>query len=103
MISCDHGQMPVPLVGKTAVTPVESFAENPLNRENSRPVPIREGHRRRGRRRYNVVSRCSGGVPTVAYFSPLVRRDAHQKVSQLSPGCTSLAAPENTDVLHSYG
>ena len=36
----------------------------------------------------------SGGVPTVVFFSPLVRRDAHQTVSQLSPRRAAVAVPE---------
>jgi hypothetical protein len=46
-----------------------------------------------------IQNRCrfeqgTDGVPAVASFSPLVRRDAHQTVSQLSPGRASVAAPE---------
>ena len=60
-----------------------------LSRKNSKRVRIRAGHRRRGRRGDHVVWRCRGGVPTVASFSPLVRKNAHQTVSQLSPGRAS--------------
>ena len=67
------------------------------SRENSKRAQIRSGHRRRGRHRYNVAWRCSGGVPTVACFSPLVRRDALQTVSHLSTRRASVAAPEKAE------
>jgi len=68
-----------------------------LSRENSKRARTRSGHRRRGRRRYNVVWRCSGGVLAVASFSPPVRRDAHQTVSHLSPRRASVAVPDKAE------
>jgi hypothetical protein len=73
-----------------------------LSRKTSEGARIREGHRRRGRRRDNVVWRCSSGVLTVASFSPLVRKLAQQIVGQLSPGRASVAASERAECFASF-
>ena len=85
-----------------------------LSRKNSERARIRAGHRRRGSAHGGQAAAATmscGGVAavslragslTVASFSPLVRKLAHQIVSQLSPGRASVAASERAEYFASF-